>query len=379
MKASSFVASLEQHGITFFAGVPDSLLKPFCDEIFRKYGNSPSSHFIAHNEGGAVGFASGVHLSTGKLVCVYMQNSGIGNAINPITSLTSPLVYGIPILYIVGWRGKPGIKDEPQHKFQGIVSEKLLKTLDIEVFVLADDTSEAELNAVLSKFQTLFSAGKSAAFLVESGALSGDTQKYTNQWLISRENAIERIIEFAVHDITVTSTGKISRELFEARERNGQSHGNDFLTVGSMGHDSMIALGIAVQKPDRNVWCIQGDGAFIMHMGAIAEIGTLKPRNLRYVVLNNAAHESVGGMPTCANTADLAAIAAACGIENVHKVVTMPELEDSLAKLKSSDRMSFLEVQCASGSRKDLGRPTTTPQENKLSFMENLSGGEANA
>ncbi|MDR2043074.1 MAG: phosphonopyruvate decarboxylase [Clostridium sp.] len=375
MKATDVLEVLEKAGIDFFAGVPDSLLRPFCDAVFHKYGQEAKRHFVAHNEGGAVGCAAGYHLATGKIPCVYMQNSGVGNAVNPVASLTSPYVYGIPVLYIIGWRGQPGIPDEPQHQFQGMITETLLNVMELAVFRLTAETSVDELAARLERFRGVFRSGQSAAILVESGALSGEKRVYANDYIVNREAAMEHIASAAREDMMVTSTGKISRELFEIRERTGRTHDRDFLTVGSMGHDSMIALGIALRKPERRVWCVQGDGAFLMHLGALAEVGSLGCKNMRYIVLNNAAHESVGGLPTCAGTADLAAVAAACGIRNAFRAASLDELDKALDVMKNMAALSFLEVRCALGSRKDLGRPATAPAANKTALMKVLEEG----
>jgi phosphonopyruvate decarboxylase len=372
MNAARLLAILENSGIDFFTGVPDSLLRSLCDEVYRCCGVCPDRHLVAHNEGGALAYAAGYHLATGKVPCVYLQNSGIGNIVNPVASLTCPLVYGIPILYIVGWRGQPGGMDEPQHKFQGLITNELLETLDVTVFILCAATPESEVVDAMQEFEALFATGKSAAILVEAGALAGDKQVYSNAWLLAREEAIGRIVQAAGNAIIVSSTGKISRELFEARERRGENHDRDFLTVGSMGHDSMIALGIAAQKSETQVWCVQGDGAFLMHMGAVAIAGSSALRNYRHIVLNNAAHESVGGMPTCAADVDIAAIAAACGFRRVFCAESAERLDSALTEMSAADGVAFLEVKCSLASRKDLGRPTAAPQDNKFALMRTL-------
>jgi phosphonopyruvate decarboxylase len=374
MTAQCLLNVLQENNIDFFCGVPDSLLNPLCNEIYQRYGyDDISHHLILHNEGGAVGYAAGYHLATGKTPCIYLQNSGIGNITNPVCSLTHPVVYGIPVLYMIGWRGKPNTSDEPQHEFQGIVTKEQLRTLDIELYHLNSETTESELRQTLKHFDQLFAIGKSAALLVDKDALSSDISgNFTNEWAIVREAAIEKIVEAANEDLIVSSTGKISRELFEVRMRAEDIHERDFLTVGSMGHDSMIALGIAQQKPVKKVWCIQGDGAFLMHMGQAAIVGSIAPSNLRHIVLNNAAHESVGGMPTVGAVIDLCSIAKACGYQRVFSVVTMDELEATLQRIASYDECVFLEIKCAMISRKDLGRPTIRPVENKEAFMKCL-------
>jgi phosphonopyruvate decarboxylase len=373
MTAGRLLGILHSSGIDFFCGVPDSLLKPLCDTVYSKYGVDPAHHLITHNEGGAIGYAAGYYLATGKVPCVYLQNSGIGNITNPVASLTSPLVYGIPIFYIVGWRGQPGIADEPQHAFQGIVTETQLETLGIAVFKLTEMTTEDELIHAINNFTHLFYECKSTALLVSKGALSdGVSQNYTSNWTLSREAAIARIVETAQDAIIVSSTGKISRELFETRDRLNLKHDHDFLTVGSMGHDSMIALSIAQQQPHRQVWSVQGDGAFLMHMGAAATIGSIAPSNFRHIVLNNAAHESVGGMPTAGAAVDFCGVAKSCGYKHIFRIETINELDSAILKMLAVNELCFLEIRCAIGSRQNLGRPTASPVENKEALIRAL-------
>lgn len=374
MKINNFVALLDTD---FYAGVPDSQLKALCSFLMDQYGLDPVHHIIAANEGNAAALAAGYHLTTGRTPVVYLQNSGLGNIVNPAASLLHGKVYGIPCLFIVGWRGEPGVHDEPQHLFQGEITLPLLDTLDIPYFVIDKTTPEEQVQAKLAEYRALFAQGKQAAFVVRKGALeySGKTV-YRNAHPMSREEAIGRILAAAGDNPVVSTTGKASREVFEYRAAHGQGHGRDFLTVGSMGHSSSIALGISLQKPDRRVWCLDGDGAAIMHLGAVAIIGANKPANLVHVVLNNEAHESVGGMPTVAGRVDLCAIARACGYPGAVSVDTIEKLDKALAAVKAGHELALIEVKCALGARADLGRPTTTPQENKAAFMAWLEGNE---
>lgn len=373
MKALDFMSCLTQSNINFFTGVPDSQLKELCDSLMLQYGPSSKQHIIAHNEGGCVGLAAGHHLATGGVPCVYMQNSGIGNAINPIASLTSPDVYGIPMLFIIGWRGEPGTKDEPQHVYQGKVTLRLLEDMGIESVIISKETALSDIKTAMQKFQLLFAEGKSAAFVVRKGAFSTDeSYPYYNPYTLKREDAIETIVHSATGDIVVSTTGKISRELFEIRERRGESHKHDFLTVGSMGHSAMIALGIALQKPDHKVWCIDGDGAVLMHMGALSMIGAKSPSNLIHIVLNNEAHETVGGMPTAAGLIDLEGIASSSGYRHTKTVDSLEDLRTELSAIHFLPGPCFLQVKVKLGSRNDLGRPTTTTHDNKKDFMDFL-------
>lgn len=358
----------------FFTGVPDSQLKPLCNYLMATYGIS-DKHVIAANEGNAVGLAAGYHLATGKVPVVYMQNSGLGNIINPVASLMNDKVYGIPCVFIVGWRGEPGVHDEPQHIYQGEVTVKLLEDMDIATFIIGKDTTEEELSAKMTEFKTILAKGKQVAFVVRKGALEFDGKvKYTNDNKMVREEIIEHIATVSDTDVVVSTTGKASRELFEIRERRGQTHGSDFLTVGSMGHSSSIALAIARQKPDRKVWIIDGDGALLMHMGSMALLGANAPRNVVHVVINNGAHETVGGMPTVAEKIDLCKIADGCGYPNFISVDSFEALDEALRAAKGRDELSFIEVKCSIGARDDLGRPTTTAKENKENFMKYLEG-----
>lgn len=357
----------------FFTGVPDSQLKALCDYLFDRFGIS-EKHIVAANEGNAVALAAGYYMATKKTPVVYLQNSGIGNIINPVTSLTCPEVYGIPTVYVVGWRGEPGVHDEPQHKLMGTVTEKLLNDVGIETFVINTETTDEEVEKILTKWGTRLADGKSVAFIIKKGALTNkNSTKYENESALKRETALEIIMEAAKKDIVVSTTGKTSREIFEIRERNGEPHSNDFLTVGSMGHCSSIALGVAISKPAKRVWCIDGDGAFLMHMGAAAVIGSVSPSNFVHIVINNYAHESVGGMPTVAKNIDLCKIAEACGYAVIKKADCDSSLHSKLAEINETTGPVFIEVCCAIGSRADLGRPTVTPQESKEAFMSYLA------
>lgn len=374
MKVETFTEIL---GAEFYTGVPDSQLRPLCDYLMNAFGTDPRRHVIAANEGNAAALAAGYYLATGKIPVVYMQNSGEGNLINPAASLLHRKVYGIPVVFVVGWRGEPGVHDEPQHIYQGAVTLKLLEDLEIPAFVIGPETTDEQVRAAMEKFQAVLKEGGDAAFVIRKGGLSYEQKViYQNKNPLRREEAIRQIAAAAGEDPIVSTTGKASRELFEIRERAGQDHSRDFLTVGSMGHASSIALGIALHQPEKRVWCLDGDGAMLMHMGAMAVTGQSRPRNLIHVVLNNAAHESVGGMPTAAGGLDLPGLAKACGYPHAVTAAAEEELDAALQEAKARHELCFLEVKCAIGARPDLGRPTTTPQENKRAFMDRL--GESN-
>ena len=366
---------VEMIGADFYTGVPDSQLKTLCNYLMNTYGIDPRHHVIAANEGNCTALAAGYHLATGRVPVVYMQNSGEGNIINPVASLLNEKVYGIPMIFIVGWRGEPGVHDEPQHIYQGEVTLKLLEDMGIKAFVIGRDTTEGEAAAAMEDFRGLLAQGRDVAFVVRKGALTYDGKTaYANDYAMSREEIIRHIVAASGEDPIVSTTGKASRELFEIREANGQGHRYDFLTVGSMGHSSSIALGVAVHKPGAKIWCVDGDGAVLMHMGAMAVLGAHHPGNMVHVIINNGAHETVGGMPTVAGKIDFVALARACGYPYAVSVDSFEALDRELAAAKTRSELSMIEVKCSIGAREDLGRPTTTARENKEGFMDYLRG-----
>ncbi len=372
MKVEDFVKIVHSD---FYTGVPDSLLKGLCGYLYHIYGAGSRHHVIAANEGNAVGIAAGYYLATGKVPVVYMQNSGEGNAINPIASLLNEKVYAIPCIFIIGWRGEPGVADEPQHAFQGEVTCRLLAMMGIEYMVLSPETSVSEAAAGMERFSGLLADGHSVAFVIRKGALTYENG-FKNGFLpyhacrdgLSREAAIGHIVDAAGDGLVVCTTGKASRELYEIREHKRQGHSHDFLTVGAMGHCSSIALGAALHT-EKKVWCIDGDGALLMHMGAMAAIGGRKPKNLNHLVIHNGVHETVGGMPIAAGEVSFKNIAQALGYVHCYCATDKDGLERGLYEMKQSDGLGFMEIQCQIGSREDLGRPAATPAECKLAFM----------
>jgi len=367
-----FYDCLSSYNIQFFSGVPDSLLKDVCAYITD---NAPKqSHIIAANEGNAIALAAGHHLATGNIPLVYMQNSGIGNAVNPLLSLVDEQVYKIPVLLLIGWRGEPGVEDEPQHITQGEVTLPMLEAMKIPYLVLDKDTEIAK-SQVQDAIDEIKSSNAPFAIVVKKGTF----EKYSIQttldsnYELSRETAIEKILDnLSGNEVIVSTTGKTSRELFECRASRKQPHNSDFLTVGSMGHASQIALGIALSKPDKKVICLDGDGAVLMHMGGLAIIGEMAPKNFIHIVMNNGAHESVGGQPTVGFDMDLPAVARANNYKSVQSVSTANEIAHALKHINEDSCPAFIEVKVKVGSRSDLGRPTIKPVENKENFMKNL-------
>ncbi len=360
-------------GADFYTGVPDSQLKALCNYLMHTYGIDPHHHVIAANEGNCTALAAGYHLATGKVPVVYMQNSGEGNIINPVASLLNDKVYAIPMVFIIGWRGEPGVHDEPQHIYQGEVTVKLLDDMGIENFAIGKDTTDEEVASKMKEFEKVLASGKDVAFVIRKGALSFDEKVvYKNDNTMVREEIIKHIVAVSDEDPIISTTGKASRELFETRVAKGQEHKYDFLTVGSMGHSSSIALGVAINKPNQKIWCVDGDGAVLMHMGAMALIGSNQPRNLVHIVINNGAHETVGGMPTVMGDIDLVGVAKACGYPYAVRVNDFEDLDRELQLAKGLNELCLIEVMCSIGARDDLGRPTTTALENKENFMEYL-------
>jgi phosphonopyruvate decarboxylase len=371
IRSEFFIEKLRESGIDCYTGVPDSLLKNICAYITDHF--DAQHNIIAANEGAAVGLAAGHYLATGQPACVYLQNSGEGNIINPLASLTDQEVYNIPVLLLIGWRGRPGVHDEPQHVKQGKVTTGLLNTMGVNFDVLSKDEDKAEKQ--IAKAVTALKNKEVYALVIEKDTFEEyklqNVEK--NDLTMSREEAI-RTVAAALdeNDCIISTTGMISRELFEYRTSMGQGHERDFLTVGSMGHASQIALGIAMAQSGRRIWCFDGDGAAIMHMGSMAIIASKEPRNYFRVVFNNGAHDSVGGQPTVGFKIDLPAVAKAVGYKNAFSTETKEHLTNLLKMLKAQEGPVLLEIKVKKGNRKDLGRPTTTPIQNKEALMNFL-------
>lgn len=365
-----FIRTLQDSGVNFYAGVPDSLLKNVCAYITDNV--SDDRNIITANEGAAIGIAAGHYLATGKVPLVYMQNSGIGNAINPLVSLADEKVYSIPMVIMIGWRGEPGVHDEPQHVKQGEVTLPMLETLGIPYDVISDSEEY-----IIPKLEKIVSdckkTSKPHAIVIKKGTFGPYKLKkqVANHNPLCREEAMKLVVDMLPEDgIVVSTTGKLSRELYEYRDVINSSHESDFLTVGSMGHSSSIALGIALAKPERKVFCFDGDGAFLMHMGAISNVGHLAPNNYIHIVFNNGAHESVGGQPTLGFGIDIPAIAKACGYRNVMSVNQINEIKSLFSKKDTFEGPTLIELKICIKSREDLGRPKTTPIDNRDMFMD---------
>jgi len=363
---------LKQYDVEFFTGVPDSLLKDICGYIADNA--SAQNHIISANEGNAIAIAAGYYMATGKIPLVYMQNSGIGNAVNPLLSLVDEKVYSIPMLVMIGWRGEPGIKDEPQHVKQGEVTLDLLEAMKIPYSILGMDEIEVETQ-IQKAIVYVKNNNVPYALVVKKGTFAKYTFKemINNTYELRREDAIKQIVnQLTGEEVIVSTTGKTSRELFEYRAELNHAHHSDFLTVGSMGHANQIALGIAMQKPNKKIICLDGDGALLMHMGGLSIIGSLAPKNFIHIVINNGAHESVGGQPSVAFAIDIPKLALANNYKMAISVVTIKELNNALKSITEDTCPALIEVKVKMGSRDDLGRPTVKPKDNKVAFMKNL-------
>lgn len=368
LNPSDYLRVLVDSGVTFFTGVPDSLLKEFCGCVTANM--KRQDHVIAANEGASVGLAIGHYIGTGSLSLVYFQNSGLGNVVNPLLSLASPEVYGIPMLLMLGWRGEPGKKDEPQHVHQGRVMINMLEAMGVPCTVLADAIVEAEQQTRAAIKQAYEIKGP-VAIIVKKNTFDKYAVSHVGSDLpMRREEAIIVAAETLEDNAAVIcTTGMSSRELFEFRARGDVGHHRDFLTVGGMGHASQIALGLAMAQPDRPVYCFDGDGAALMHMGSMAIIGQSNANNLIHLVFNNGVHGSVGGQPTVGFKIDMPQIAKGCGYSRAQRVATKLDLQNAIFASRASDGVTFIEVQVRSDNRADIGRPTSTPEQNKVAMM----------
>ncbi|KMS72076.1 phosphoenolpyruvate decarboxylase [Streptomyces viridochromogenes] len=376
IRPEDFAAQLAAAGVSLYCGVPDSLLKEF--NACVSGATPPAGHVTAANEGNAVGLAIGHYLRTGSPALVYLQNSGLGNTVNPLASLADPEVYGIPMLVLIGWRGQPGVPDEPQHRKQGRITPALLDALELPWSVLPRET-EAAGEAARKAVAHSVAAGTPYVLLVEKGTFARAATEVGeppadeaggSTALPSREEALVALAdELGPGRVVVSSTGMLSRELFEYRERTASGAGLDFLTVGGMGHASSIALGIALHEPQREVWCLDGDGSLLMHLGALPVVAQHAPRTFFHVVFNNGVHDSVGGQPTSIDQVNVPALARSCGYRHATGVSSLAALPAGVAELREATGPALLEIRVRPGSRADLGRPRATPAESRTATM----------
>lgn len=367
INTKDFYNTLLENDFNFFTGVPDSLLKEFCmciKDLSRK-----ENHIISANEGNAVAISCGYNIATGKYGVVYMQNSGLGNIINPILSLADEKIYKIPMLFLIGYRGEPNTKDEPQHIKQGELTLPILETLGMEYLILDEDYRKQ----IKYCYEYIKKNGKPIAIIVKKDMFSkyeAETEKNNN--LLTREEALDVIISnLNTNDFTVSTTGKTSREIFEIRERYNMRHSNDFLNVGAMGHTSSLAFGISLFTTN-NIFCIDGDGAFIMHMGGLAVAIQNAKDNFKYILINNGYHESVGGQPTISYNINISKILSGFGFKEVIEVDNANEFKNALDKIKNKGKMAIV-VNTNNKSRNDLGRPNISLIDSKEEFKRNIN------
>tara|TARA_Y100000768_G_scaffold302319_1_gene236166 strand:- start:5227 stop:6372 length:1146 start_codon:yes stop_codon:yes gene_type:complete len=367
-----FFKNLIKNDIRFFSGVPDSLLKNICAYISDN--SDKNNHIITANEGNALALGIGYYLASGKIPLVYMQNSGLGNIVNPLLSLADPDVYSIPMLLMIGWRGQPDLKDEPQHKKQGKVTLNMLEVMEVPYQILSPDTTDDQAeNIIQNASKEALKNNMPYAIVVQKDSFSEYKIKNDNisDFNIFREEAIKTIVNnLDDNDIIISTTGVASRELFEYREELKHGHHRDFLTVGGMGHASQIALGIALQRPKRKVICLDGDGAVLMHMGSLAINGNVDCNNFRHIMLNNGVHDSVGGQPTVGHEIDFQSIAKACKYDLILHAETCDEIIKCMKDFNMFEGKVFLEIKLKKGFRKNLGRPTVKPKKNKENLMK---------
>ena len=363
---------LKKNGVSFFTGVPDSYLNGFCSYALE---NFPQRNIIAANEGNAVGIAAGHYFATGEVPLVYMQNSGMGNAINPLASLVDGHVYSVPMLLLIGWRGQPGTGDWPQHELQGEITQGLLEVMHIPYTVLKDD--HANFGETIAKAAAFCAANrKPYALIAPKGVMAGEKKNNCDDvYPMSREEAIEVLLDqLPKNTIYSATTGRATRELFFLRERRNEGREHDFLNVGSMGHASSVAMGIALEKPERKVVCLDGDSAAMMHLGAMTMASKLDMPNFLHVVLNNGAHESVGGQPSAGHRIDFTKIAQACGYQTIDGPVTnREELIGALDILKSSKKAAFMDIRIHKGLRGKLPPLDFSHRDAIDSLMEELN------
>ena len=368
-----FYDEILNNDISFFTGVPDSLLKSICG--FIEENTALENHIIAANEGSAIAIGAGYYLATGKTPLIYMQNSGLGNALNPLVSLTHKDVYKIPMLIMIGWRGEPNIKDEPQHIKQGAITKDLLKLLDIPVFTISPSEPENFPN-LKNAIKTINKTKSPAALLVRKNSFDNHDDKtleINGSDLLTREDAIRILLEILPKDaLYISTTGMASRELYEIREEKNLGHFNDFLTVGSMGHSSSIALGIAQAQQSKKIICLDGDGSAIMHLGSQAVISSQNPKNLVHIILNNGAHDSVGGQPTVGRKISFSSVALGLKYKKIFVVKSKEEIKSLSKEIAFDNGPTFIEIFIKKGARANLGRPKSDPQDNKVQFMKNI-------
>tara|TARA_B100000965_G_scaffold405560_1_gene440070 strand:- start:327 stop:1427 length:1101 start_codon:yes stop_codon:yes gene_type:complete len=353
IKIDSLINVLKKNNCNFYTGVPDSVLKELSIILQNKNKNN---HVIATNEGSAVSIAVGNYLSTKKIPCVYMQNSGLSNAMNPLISIAHQKVYSIPLILIIGWRGSPKIKDEPQHNVKGKITEKILKLLNIKYTIIRS-------NKDLKNFDKQIKYSKknksTVACLIENGTLEKNKKKLKKKdyYNLDKELFLKTLLEnLKSNSKIISSTGYNSRELMYLRQKYNFKKSKDFYMVGGMGHTSSVAFGYSLSNK-KNTICIDGDGSFLMHLGSIKTIGTFANKNLKYILLNNNTHDSVGGQSTYAKNMNLEKFSKALGFKKFLCIKNKKDLKKKINNFLNGNTLSFLEVRVSNSKTKNLPRP----------------------
>ena len=350
----TLIIKLKEIGVTFFTGVPDSLLNDFCLALESLCGNN---NIIAANEGNAIGIAAGHYIATGNIPVVYMQNSGIGNAMNPLILLAHKNVYSIPMILVIGWRGDPSVKDHMQHKKQGELTTVLMDDMDIPYKILDnEDTVFDNFKWAVDESSKLQSP---VALIAKKGILSKSKKEnpYPDEGdMMNREDAMDVVFDHMPDDtIYYATTGRATRELHEMFVKRGIQPDREYLNVGSMGHNSSVALGVAMALPNRHHVCFDGDAAAIMHLGALPIIGKAHPKHFMHIVLNNGVHESVGGQISAGFNVNLTDIAKASGYSTpVGCIESAQDLRDAVVSLKDVEGPVFIEVKIRKGIRSKI-------------------------
>ena len=364
IEVNSLVSLLKKNNCDFFTGVPDSVLKELSIKLQNK---NKKKHIIATNEGSAVSLGIGHYLSTKRVPCIYMQNSGLSNALNPLISIAHKRVYSIPLILVIGWRGSPRIKDEPQHNIKGEITENILKLLNIKYTILR---SNNDLNKFDKQIKLAKKKSSIVACLIEQGTLTKNkkTNKKKDFYNLDKEIFLKTLLlTLKKNTKIISSTGFNSREIMYLRKKFKITNGRDFYMVGGMGHTSSVALGYSLSNK-KNVICIDGDGSLLMHLGSIKTAGTFANKNFKYILLNNNSHDSVGNQSTYANNVNFEKLSKSLGFKKFYSIKNKINLKKKIKTFLSEKELSFLEIKISNSKIKKLPRPTDLLKIKKI-FM----------
>ena len=365
IEVKSLINLLKKNNSNFYTGVPDSVLKELSFALRNK---GTKNHIIATNEGSAVSLGIGNYLSTKKVPCIYMQNSGLSNALNPLISIAHEKVYSIPLILIIGWRGSPKIKDEPQHNVKGQITESLLKLLNINYTIIR---TIADLKKFDKQIKSAKKKNSIVACLIEQGTLEKTKQinKKKDFYKLDKELFLKTLLESLEKNTKIiSSTGYNSRELMFLRNKYKIQNSRDFYMVGGMGHSSSVALGYSLSTKKKTI-CVDGDGSLLMHLGSIKTVGTFAKNNFKYILLNNNSHDSVGGQNTYADDINFKNLSKSLGFKKFYLIKNDRNLKKNIQKFLKDKNLCFLEVKVSNSKIKNLPRPTNLIKIKKL-FMK---------